>query len=120
MGEGIGEVTKEGVKGVLKSYGVGDYFGELALLNDDVRSATVVARASRRGVCQCLKLTTDGFKRLADAEENQAVLYGKQMEYFTMNRAAMSAAVSTQGSAEGNQFTTTVKSMRKAIMQHFD
>ena len=118
--EGLAEVIKEGIKGVLKTYGVGEYFGELALLHDDVRAATVMAKASRRGVCQCLKLNTEDFRRLASSEDNQAMLYVKQMEYFAMSKTVMSSAVTSAPAAETNQFMTTVKSIRTAITQHFD
>eukprot|EP01052_Picozoa_sp_SAG31_P023486 SAG31_NODE_1939_length_6860_cov_6.929152_1_plen_1162_part_00 len=118
--EGMGEVTKEGIKGVLKTYSVGEYFGELALMNDDVRQATVTARASRRGVCQCLKVATDAFRQLADNEENQAALYAKQVEYFNLNRTAVTSTAASDDSAGAKQFTTTVKSIRKALSQHFD
>jgi cAMP-dependent protein kinase regulator len=41
---GTAEVYKRGEKGCVKTYAKGDYFGELALLNDAPRAASVVAK----------------------------------------------------------------------------
>ncbi|KAL2826997.1 cyclic nucleotide-binding-like protein [Aspergillus cavernicola] len=49
-----------GVGGPLKSYKRGDYFGELALLDDKPRAASIVARSE----VKVAKLGRDGFKRL--------------------------------------------------------
>lgn len=45
---------------MVKSYAPPEYFGELALLNDNPRAATVVATAD----CKCLMIEKDGFVRL--------------------------------------------------------
>ena len=44
----------------MKRYGAGDYFGELALLNNDVRAASVVAVTD----CDCILLDKSSFERL--------------------------------------------------------
>ena len=38
-------------------YRVGDLFGELGLLQNDVRVMSVIARASKRGKCRCLRIS---------------------------------------------------------------
>lgn len=45
---------------VVKEYGRGDYFGELALINDEPRAATVVATTR----CKCVSIDSASFKRL--------------------------------------------------------
>lgn len=56
--EGVGEPTK--------SYRRGDYFGELALLDEKPRAASVVARTE----VKVARLGRDGFKRLLGPVEN--------------------------------------------------
>lgn len=51
---------KHGVDHAVKEYSRGDYFGELALLNDKPRAASVVAETE----CKVARLGRDGFKRL--------------------------------------------------------
>ena len=57
---GEAEVFKRGVDGPVKVYKKGDYFGELALLNDKPRAASVVSRTD----VKVAKLGKDGFQRL--------------------------------------------------------
>lgn len=64
---------KHGVDGPVKDYRRGDYFGELALLNDKPRAASVVARSD----CKVAKLGRDGFKRLLGPVESTM----RQQEY---------------------------------------
>ncbi|EGE01931.1 cAMP-dependent protein kinase regulatory subunit [Trichophyton equinum CBS 127.97] len=51
---------KAGIEGPVKEYKRGDYFGELALLDDKPRQATVVSKTE----VKVAKLGRDGFKRL--------------------------------------------------------
>ncbi|KAM5468861.1 hypothetical protein MauCBS54593_004856 [Microsporum audouinii] len=51
---------KSGIEGPVKEYRRGDYFGELALLDDKPRQATVVSKTE----VKVAKLGRDGFKRL--------------------------------------------------------
>ncbi|EEQ33826.1 hypothetical protein McanMca71_003829 [Microsporum canis] len=51
---------KSGIDGPVKEYRRGDYFGELALLDDKPRQATVVSKTE----VKVAKLGRDGFKRL--------------------------------------------------------
>ncbi|CAG8436381.1 5954_t:CDS:2, partial [Scutellospora calospora] len=55
------KVEEDGVEQQLPSLGPGDYFGELALLNDQPRKATVVARG---GPVRVAALKRDAFVRL--------------------------------------------------------
>ncbi|KAF2665905.1 camp-dependent protein kinase regulatory subunit [Microthyrium microscopicum] len=57
---GTAEVYKEGDPTCLKTYTKGDYFGELALLNDAPRAASVIAKTD----VKVAKLGKDGFTRL--------------------------------------------------------
>lgn len=58
--QGEAEAYKSGIDHAVKEYRRGDFFGELALLNDKPRAASVVAKTD----CKVAKLGRDGFKRL--------------------------------------------------------
>jgi cAMP-dependent protein kinase regulator len=62
---GTAEVYKDDLKECLKTYGKGDYFGELALLNDAPRAASVIAKTD----VKVAKLGKDGFARLLGSLE---------------------------------------------------
>ncbi|KAL1962494.1 hypothetical protein VTN77DRAFT_9615 [Rasamsonia byssochlamydoides] len=57
---GEAEAFKRGCERPVKSYSRGDYFGELALLDDKPRAASVVAKTD----VKVARLGRDGFKRL--------------------------------------------------------
>jgi cAMP-dependent protein kinase regulator len=61
---GTAEVYKKG-EGCVKTYGKGDYFGELALLNDAPRAASVIAKTD----VKVAKLGRDPFSRLLGSLE---------------------------------------------------
>ena len=57
---GEAEVVKRGVQGRVRGYGKGDYFGELALLDEKPRAASVVSVTE----VKVATLSKDGFQRL--------------------------------------------------------
>ncbi|KAJ5793882.1 hypothetical protein N7457_000481 [Penicillium paradoxum] len=57
---GEAEATKNGVSGPVKNYHRGDYFGELALLDDKPRQASITTKTD----VKVARLGRDGFKRL--------------------------------------------------------
>lgn len=57
---GEAEAYKKGTSASVKSYKKGDYFGELALLNDAPRAASVVSKTE----VKVARLDKDGFQRL--------------------------------------------------------
>ncbi|KKK14475.1 hypothetical protein P175DRAFT_0435228 [Aspergillus ochraceoroseus IBT 24754] len=57
---GEADAFKNGVDGPVKSYKRGDYFGELALLDDKPRAASIITRTD----VKVARLGRDGFKRL--------------------------------------------------------
>lgn len=61
--DGEAVATKGGVQ--LMSYGVGDYFGELALLRNQPRAATVSAKSA----CKLVSIDSSSFKRLLNVSE---------------------------------------------------
>lgn len=63
---GEAEAYKNGVDGPVKAYKRGDYFGELALLDDKPRAASVVSK----GEVKLARLGRDGFKRLLGPVED--------------------------------------------------
>lgn len=63
---GEAEAYKSGVEGPVKAYKRGDYFGELALLDDKPRAASVVSK----GEVKVARLGRDGFKRLLGPVED--------------------------------------------------
>ncbi|OJJ99221.1 hypothetical protein ASPACDRAFT_29764 [Aspergillus aculeatus ATCC 16872] len=63
---GEADAFKKDLDGVVKSYKRGDYFGELALLDDKPRAASIVARTE----VKVARLGRDGFKRLLGPVED--------------------------------------------------
>ncbi|KAL2810699.1 cyclic nucleotide-binding-like protein [Aspergillus granulosus] len=63
---GEAEAFKNGLEGPVKNYKRGDYFGELALLDDKPRAASVIARTE----VKVARLGRDGFKRLLGPVED--------------------------------------------------
>ncbi|KAL4873391.1 hypothetical protein BDV12DRAFT_77647 [Aspergillus spectabilis] len=63
---GEADTYMNGVDRPMKSYHRGDYFGELALLDDKPRAASIVARTE----VKVARLGRDGFKRLLGPVEN--------------------------------------------------
>ncbi|KAF8820991.1 cyclic nucleotide-binding domain-containing protein [Cardiosporidium cionae] len=61
---GLAEAIKNGQ--VIKQYSQGDYFGELALLKNQPRAATVIAKSD----CSTISLDRKSFKRLLGPVEN--------------------------------------------------
>lgn len=59
------EAFKEGVDGPVKAYKRGDYFGELALLDEKPRQASIIAKTD----VKVARLGRDGFKRLLGSVE---------------------------------------------------
>lgn len=63
---GEAEAYKSGTEGPVKRYMKGDYFGELALLNDAPRAASVISKTE----VKVAKLGKDGFQRLLGPVES--------------------------------------------------
>jgi len=63
---GEAEAFKDGTDGPVKQYSKGDYFGELALLNDAPRAASVVSKTE----VKVATLGKDGFQRLLGPVES--------------------------------------------------
>jgi cAMP-dependent protein kinase regulator len=63
---GEAEAYKTGAQGPVKHYRKGDYFGELALLNDAPRAASVVSKTD----VKVATLSKDGFQRLLGPVES--------------------------------------------------
>ncbi|KAH8944172.1 hypothetical protein BDL97_13G094900 [Sphagnum fallax] len=71
--KGTAEARTRGA--VVMKYGKGDYFGELALLNDEPRSATVLAVTD----CKVVSINSESFKSLLGKLED--ILQRKKTEY---------------------------------------
>jgi len=63
--DGVAEVYRKDTEGCVKTYGKGDYFGELALLNNAPRAASVIAKTNSKAA----QLGKDGFDRLLGTVE---------------------------------------------------
>jgi CRP-like cAMP-binding protein len=63
-------VQPDGEKFALNQFGINDFFGELALLDEGLRTASVIARSD----VQCLILTRWDFKGILKIEPEMAVI----------------------------------------------
>ena len=122
--EGAAKVVKEGAQ-LDTRYKNGELFGELALLEGDVRAASVIAKASRRGICRCVRIDNDTFRELKISnEDNAALLQQRQMAYYLQTKMQGGATPAAQTSADGTAkvpgLVTTVGIVRSAFTQYFD
>lgn len=72
------EAYKSGTHGPVKQYGKGDYFGELALLNDAPRAASIVSKTE----VKVATLSKDGFQRLLGPVES--IMRRTKYEYVSV------------------------------------
>eukprot|EP00435_Cladocopium_sp_Y103_P075052 s180_g53.t1 len=96
--EGTAVVSKVYVPGTppkeVMRLGHGDYFGELALLNNDLRAASVTCASA---TCRCLALSRRTFDRLLGPLEERTVLGDQAPETFGSNYAKSSQASGAVG-----------------------
>jgi Ca2+-binding EF-hand superfamily protein len=138
--EGGAYVVKEGAKNLNTNYNYGDFFGELALMHEDVRAASVLARASRKGSCKCLRMhkkTYDSIK--VDEERAAELLQKRQMAYYMATKMAMAGhggggggggaapasspragGASPRDGKELSGIVTSVAAVCTALTKHFD
>ncbi|XP_017577890.1 cGMP-dependent protein kinase 2 [Pygocentrus nattereri] len=84
----------------IKTLGVGDYFGEKALISEDVRSANIVAKENDT---QCLVVDRDNFNQMVGTyEELQAYLreYVEQLSISDERRNAVMQSPLCEGGPE--------------------
>lgn len=119
--EGFAYVTKEGLTTDLNcNYQVGEIFGELGLKQSDVRAASVVAKAGRRGVCRCIRMSASVFEKVRlGAQQNDALLHQRQMQYYMATKMA-SAGTRREGEAEAeaHSVVTSVKCIRLGFARY--
>jgi Ca2+-binding EF-hand superfamily protein/tetrahydromethanopterin S-methyltransferase subunit G len=135
--EGGAYVVKEGAKNLNTNYNYGDFFGELALMHEDVRAASVLARASRKGSCRCLRMHKNTFDKIkVDEERAQELLQKRQMAYYYATKMAMAGHGGGGGGAapaspraggasprDGKELSgvvTSIAAVRTAFTKYFD
>ena len=65
-GEAYASKVIEGAAKEVKQYKTGDYFGELALLKNEPRAASIIARSD----CACVSMDRHSFKRMLGPLDN--------------------------------------------------
>ena len=63
LDEGVALSVKEG-EASLKHFTVGDVFGDVGILKKDPSKTSIVAKASKRGVCRCVRMSAEVFKEV--------------------------------------------------------
>lgn len=118
--EGFAFVTKEGLSQDLNcNYQVGDFFGELGLKQSDTRAASVIAKAGRRGVCRCIRMSADVFNKVRmAASQNEALLHQRQMQYFMATKMASAGTRKGEEKGEGHSLVTSIKCIREGLMRY--
>ena len=122
LAEGGAFATKEGLTTDLNcSYVVGDLFGELGLRQDDVRAASIIARASARGVCRCISISKDVFMHVnTSSSQNEALLLKRQMEYYKATKMAFTGGGGQSPRKKAGDSLVTSLDCIRAGLQKFD
>ncbi|MBN3295847.1 KGP2 kinase, partial [Amia calva] len=97
----------------IKTLGVGDYFGEKALISEDVRSANIIAKENDT---QCLVVDRDTFNQMVGTyEELQAYLkqYVKQLSISDEKRNAIPQSPLIDTTPEGSELTRVKEKMAR-------
>ncbi|XP_036402706.1 cGMP-dependent protein kinase 2 [Megalops cyprinoides] len=95
----------------IKTLGVGDYFGEKALISEDVRSANII---SKENDTQCLVVDRDNFNQMVGTyEELQAYLkeYVEQLSRSDEERNAVPQSPLADSSPEGRKLKEKISGL---------
>uniref|UniRef100_A0A8B9RJ92 cGMP-dependent protein kinase n=1 Tax=Astyanax mexicanus TaxID=7994 RepID=A0A8B9RJ92_ASTMX len=97
----------------IKILGVGDYFGEKALISEDVRSANIIAKENDT---QCLVVDRDNFNQMVGTyEELQAYLreYVEQLSINDERRIALNVFLLSQVKLKNEDTAFALKCIKK-------
>ena len=128
--EGMAVAMREGEEHPVKTYAVGHVFGDIEILNSDPSRASVVAKASKRGLCRCVRMSAAVFKEVQMHSDDVTLFLHQrtlQVQLELTGAAPAHTSVSRDDNAdaqpkkrEGYSITVTVAAVRRAFSEHYD
>ncbi|KAI4874282.1 hypothetical protein NFI96_028456 [Prochilodus magdalenae] len=93
----------------IKTLGVGDYFGEKALISEDVRSANIIAKENDT---QCLVVDRDNFNQMVGTYEELQVYLREYVEQLSISDERRNAATQSP-LCDGGPEAAELRSLRE-------
>jgi Ca2+-binding EF-hand superfamily protein/CRP-like cAMP-binding protein len=128
--EGMAVAMREGEEHPVKTYAVGHVFGDIGILKSDPSRESVVAKASKRGLCRCVRMSAAVFKEVQTHSDDVALFLHQrtlqvQLELTAAPTAHTSIARNDDADAQqkkraGYSITVTVAAIRRAFSEHYD
>jgi Ca2+-binding EF-hand superfamily protein/CRP-like cAMP-binding protein len=133
LDEGVAVAVKEGEEQPVKSYTVGDMFGDVGILKSDPSKESIVAKASKRGTCRCVRMSAAVFKEVQlQSDDMELLLHQRTLQYqLEATRAQSPPPRRPQEGGEDNEdkekkkhegysIVVTVAAIRRALLEHYD
>lgn len=129
--EGLAVAVREGEEHPVKTYTVGDMFGDVGILKSDPNRESFVAKASKRGLCRCVRMSAAVFKELQLHSDDIATLVHQRTLQYQLEAAKMQSPRQSQPrnddadakqkkKHEGYSIVVTVRDIRRAFSEYYD
>lgn len=130
LDEGVAVGVKEGEEQPVNTYTVGNMFGDVGILKGDPSRESIVAKASKRGICRCLRMSADVFKEVQlHSDDIDLLLHQRTLQYQmevakaqspTKRSSRADESAKENKKHEGYSIVVTVGAIRRALSEHYD